>query len=92
MPISVTQDSPGPMAKSTRDLALLLNVIAGADESHAASVLRGASREPDYTAFLQDDFGGLRFGSLNPEFFVAKEQLPSGNGTVSQPGHSYCSD
>ena len=56
VPVSHSQDTPGPMARTVADAAALLTTLAGADERDAATA--GARAEPDYTAFLDPD--GLR--------------------------------
>lgn len=58
IPISHTQDTPGPMARNVRDLALLLNAIVGADPRDPATAAAEGRALPDYTAVL--DPGGLR--------------------------------
>ena len=59
MPLSFTHDNVGPLARTARDCARLLGVIAGHDPSDATS-----SREPvpDYEAMLDGDIRGLRVG------------------------------
>ncbi|MCI0635944.1 MAG: amidase [Actinobacteria bacterium] len=56
VPISHTQDTPGPMARTVADAAALLLALAGADVADAAT--GGARIEPDYTSFVDPD--GLR--------------------------------
>ena len=56
IPVSHSQDTPGPMARTVGDAAALLSALAVADERDAAT--EAARAEPDYTAFLDPD--GLR--------------------------------
>jgi aspartyl-tRNA(Asn)/glutamyl-tRNA(Gln) amidotransferase subunit A len=58
-------DCPGPVARSVRDAALMLKVIAGADphDSTAANV-----PVPDYAARLEESIRGMRVG-LSPDYF-----------------------
>lgn len=57
LPISADQDTAGPIARSVRDAAILLGIIAGVDAEDEAT---SACLEPgrcfaDYTAFLDPD-------------------------------------
>jgi aspartyl-tRNA(Asn)/glutamyl-tRNA(Gln) amidotransferase subunit A len=61
-------DQIGPLARTVRDAALLLGVIAGHDERDSTSV---DAPVPDYVAALGRDLGGLRVG-VPREFFVAE--------------------
>jgi amidase len=56
VPVSHTQDTPGPMARTLADAAALLSALAGADDRDEATA--EAHVESDYTAFL--DPHGLR--------------------------------
>ncbi len=56
VPVSHSQDTPGPMARTVADAAALLTALAGADPLDAATAV--ARVEPDYAAFLDPD--GLR--------------------------------
>jgi amidase len=56
VPVSHSQDTPGPMARTVADAAALLTEIAGADPRDEATA--GAGVEPDYATFL--DLDGLR--------------------------------
>jgi amidase len=62
VPISHTQDTAGPMARTVTDAALLLGALAGADPRDAATGAAGAVREADYTRFL--DAAGLQGARL----------------------------
>ena len=57
VPISHSQDTAGPMARSVADVAALLTVLAGADARDAASSA-GDKHRLDYTKFL--DANGLK--------------------------------
>ena len=51
IPISHTQDTTGPMARTVRDAAVVLGVIAGADPADPATADSGARGLSDYTPF-----------------------------------------
>jgi amidase len=62
IPISQTQDTAGPMARTVADAAALLTAIAGADTQDAATA-DAASHAVDYTRFLdRDGLTGVRLG------------------------------
>lgn len=52
-------DQIGPLTKTVRDNALVLNAIAGYDPLDSTSV---AYEKPDYTKFLVNDIKGLKIG------------------------------
>lgn len=62
VPIAQSQDTPGPMARSVADAALLLSVMAGSDPTDAAT-LEADTRKSDYFAALKNaSLKGRRFG------------------------------
>src|SRR5438034_268299 len=66
MPLSWSMDHIGPMAWTVRDVAILLQVIAGRDRADETS-----SRHPvpDYLARLEEGVAGLRVGIPEGYFF-----------------------
>ena len=59
MPLSWSLDHVGPLARTVRDAAVLLGVIAGADPADATASLRPV---PDFVAGLDRPITGLRVG------------------------------
>lgn len=62
VPLSYTLDSVGPMARSAADCALMLSVIAGADEADPYS---STAPIPDYVEALTGDLSGVTVGVDN---------------------------
>ena len=63
IPISHTQDTAGPMARTVRDAAILLSVIAGPDPRDPATADAATRAHPDYTRYLDaQGLGGARIG------------------------------
>ena len=69
IPISHTQDTPGPMARTVHDVAVLLGAMAGADAEDRATAASKGRIHPDYTKFL-DPAGlkGARLGIVRKYF------------------------
>src|SRR5208337_1830178 len=69
IPISHSQDTAGPMARTVRDVAILLGAMAGADPQDAATADSQGKLSPDYTKFL-DPAGlkGARLGVVRKYF------------------------
>jgi len=63
VPISHSQDTPGPMARTVRDAALLLGGIAGGDPADLATS-EADRRKNDYVAGLTGNISGMRIGVL----------------------------
>jgi amidase len=69
IPISHSQDTAGPMARTVRDVALLLGAMAGADAEDSATADARRKQFSDYTQFL-DPAGlkGARLGVVRKYF------------------------
>jgi amidase len=63
IPISVTQDTAGPMARSVTDAAMLLSALAAVDAGDPATE-SAKDRIPDDYGVLQRDFKARRLGLL----------------------------
>jgi amidase len=81
IPISATQDTAGPMARTVRDAAILLGALSGVDAKDQAS--NGLSEKiiTDYTVFLdKDGLKGKRIG-LEKSYLRKNEKV---DGLLSQ--------
>jgi amidase len=99
VPISLTQDSAGPITRTVRDAAMILNVIAGSDPGDPWSAESDANKK-DYVAALSDTalqgkrLGVLRIGGYSDEtaplFNQALEVLTAqGAELVELPSDSF---
>jgi len=69
IPISHSQDTAGPMARTVRDAAILLGALAGIDAEDAATGAGERRALPDYTAFLDPNgLKGARIGVVRGLF------------------------
>lgn len=96
VPISHSQDTPGPMGRSVRDVAILYSAMVGSDPADAATKDADAHRG-DYAAGLSAGaLEGLRVafvrpkmsGDLGKAFDAALDRLRAGGATlveVKQP-------
>jgi amidase len=68
VPISHTQDTPGPIARTVADAAVLLGAMTGVDEADAAT--RQQQAAADYSAYLDpDSLRGARIGIVRNRLF-----------------------
>jgi amidase len=69
IPISHSQDTAGPMARTVHDLAVLLGAMAASDPEDRATAASKGKTHPDYTRFL-DPAGlkGARLGIVRKYF------------------------
>ncbi len=98
IPISATQDTAGPMARTVADAAALLDVLAGSDPRDAATKDADARRPANYAEFLKDDaLVGMRIGVMRNFFgFDARvdalmedaiKALAAGGATIVDPAN-----
>jgi amidase len=65
IPISFTQDTPGPMARTVRDAAICLGALTGADPADEKTLASEENYATDYTQFLREDgVKGKKIGFL----------------------------
>jgi len=65
IPISISQDTAGPMARSVTDAAMLLSAMAGVDAADPAGAAATGKILADYTTVLKADaLSGKRLGVL----------------------------
>lgn len=69
VPLNSVRDTAGPMARTVRDMTILLEVIAGADAEDAATARSKGHIPKSYTASLKKDgLRGARLGVLRQVF------------------------
>ncbi|RMG57580.1 MAG: amidase [Bacteroidetes bacterium] len=80
VPISYTQDTPGPMARTVRDAAICLGALVATDSADAKTLQPGRQVYQDYTQFLRaDQLAGKRIG-----WFTASRGQHDGVDTLMQ--------
>ena len=83
IPISASQDTAGPMARTVADAAALLTVIAGMDALDPATIRSNGKASGDYTAFLDANaMKGARLGVVRT-MFGNNEHVARGHGGSS---------
>lgn len=83
MPNSMTQDTGGPLARSVADTARILDVIAGYDETDAATAWSVGQVAKSYAAGLDvKGLQGARIGILE-SFYASGEEAAEVNAAMS---------
>jgi len=83
IPISVSQDTAGPMGRSVADIAILLNALAAVDAADPASAGAKDHIRADYTAVLKADAAkGKRFGVLRQAMGFSQESDAAVNKAI----------
>ncbi len=69
VPLNLSRDIGGPMARTVKDAAIVFNIIAGYDPADSSTEAVKGVDLPDYTASLnQDNLSGARIGVLDELF------------------------
>jgi amidase len=69
VPISHTQDTPGPMCRTVRDAAILLGVLAGIDPDDDATTASAGKSQVDYAQYCDPNgLKGARIGVARKYF------------------------
>ncbi len=75
IPISITQDTAGPMCRTVTDAAILLGALTGVDSDDAITKTSEGKSYTDYTQFLKiDALKGKRLG-IEKSFLVGHEKV-----------------
>jgi amidase len=65
IPISFTQDTPGPMGRTVEDVAISLGILTGIDSTDSKTLNSAGNYQTDYTRYLiKDGLKGKRIGLL----------------------------
>ena len=76
MPLSHTQDIPGPLARTVSDLAIALDATVGIDSADAATRVLAGRPVPKFTDSLRSDaLRGARIGILTSYFTDADGEI-----------------
>src|SRR5881227_3495602 len=74
IPIAHSQDTAGPIARTVRDAALLLNALAGSDASDSGSGANNYRGVQDYLQFLDPNgLRGARIGVARQYFHLGPQ-------------------
>ncbi len=77
IPLALTQDMGGPMARSVADLAIMLDATVGPDPADETTRLGAGQIPSTYTAFLQaGGWEGVRIGTLDFQLGTAPADRP----------------
>ncbi|MCC2546729.1 amidase [Hymenobacter sp. BT175] len=77
IPISATQDTAGPMARTVRDAAILLGALAGEDPADAVTKESAGKVQPDYTTLLDGaTLRGKRLGVEKQHLTGTSDAVP----------------
>lgn len=71
IPISSTQDTPGPMGRTVQDVAICLGALVGVDSTDVKTLASSGQFYKDYTQFLKKDgLKGKRIGLFKAPYGI----------------------
>jgi amidase len=84
IPISFTQDTPGPMGRTVEDVAIALGVLTGIDSTDSKTFDSRNKSYTDYTVFLKTDgLKGKRIGLIKKSMGFSEKVDTLMNKTVA---------
>jgi amidase len=84
IPISFTQDTPGPMGRTVEDVAITLGALTGIDLKDSKTLASEAKYHTDYTQFLKaGGLNGKRIGLLRKSMGFSDKVDTLMNKTIS---------
>jgi amidase len=76
VPVSITQDTIGPISRNVSDTARILDAMVGYDPNDPVTAFSVGNIPKTYTAFLQNGLKGARLGVLTTLFGSGPEYEP----------------
>jgi amidase len=92
VPISVTQDTIGPLTRTVADCARMLDAMAGYDPNDPVTALSVGHIPQTYTVYLQNGLKGARIGVLKtlfgsgPDFEAVNKVMEKAIGALKEQG------
>lgn len=75
VPLALSIDTAGPMARNVTDIAIVLGVMAGPDPNDSVTQLSASHAEADYTKYLKTgSLKGVRIG-VTPQFMGSEDAV-----------------
>src|ERR1700680_721456 len=92
VPVSVTQDTIGPMTRNVADCARMLDAMAGYDPNDPVTALSVGHIPKSYTAYLKNGLKGARIGVFKnlfgngPDYEEVNKVMAKAVGALKQQG------
>src|ERR1700680_2065848 len=92
VPISITQDTIGPLTRTVADGARMLDVMAGYDANDPVTALSAGHIPRTYTTYLENGLKGARIGVLKqlfgngPDYEEVNQVMAKAIGALKEQG------